>query len=182
MDRKRFLDAINDDVDRQRDERRVKPKECWIISTLVLRKFDSVVATQVFEECSVLDRARYLGLSPTVKTWWKLCKITQIDELRSAKHPPLYRRPQYQGNLRNLIDHNESVPVWVAVQTVVESAAQAPVRGDTLGSGVREGCAQHLFLEAFATALAAYVFPVPPWPKRSTLCPLSTSSCSWLSA
>ena len=64
--------------------------------------------------------------------------------------------------MRNSVDHNESAPVWVAIETVVKCAAQAPVRGNTLGSGVREGCAQHLLLEAFATALAAYVFPVPP--------------------
>ena len=121
----------------------------------MLRKFGSVVATQVFEEFGVLDRARYVGLAPTVKTKWKLCEIAQIDELRSTKPPPLYRRPQHEGYLRTLVDDYESGEVWVAKQTVVKSAAQASVRGDTLGSGVREICAQYLLCGAFATALAA---------------------------
>ena len=145
LDGKRLSDAIDDDLDRERDERSVEPKEVWVVAASVLRELDSVVAAQGFEERSVLDRARYVGLAPTVETGWKLRKIAQVYELRPTKHPPLYCRPQDEGNLRDLVDDYKPTPVRVPVQTVVQSAAVAPVRGDALGRGVREGCAQHLF-------------------------------------
>ena len=115
LDGKRLSDAIDDDLDRERDERSVEPKEGWVIAASVLRKLDSVVAAQVFEECSVLDRARYVGLAPTVETGWKLRNIAQVDELGAAEHPPLYCRPQDEGNLRNLVNDYKPTPVWVLV-------------------------------------------------------------------
>ena len=126
----------------------------------------------MFEEFSVLGRALYIGLAPTVKTWWELCVLTQIDELGSRKHPPLYCNPQHEGYLRRLVADDESSESWVSVQAVMKCAAQAPFRCYALGIGVRESCAQYLFVEAFATVRAAKVFPVPPWPKRSTLSPI----------